>query len=536
MNTVALLGTLEQFGLINVLQRVETYGKTGVLVMKRGEQWVELYFRQGQLICIGPVRGNTTLGDRLLYARVVTPRALQDTYLAMGGSNPPETRLALTLMNLGYVTRDSLRTWSMKEAGDVIRSLMTWPNGEVYFEDSVHPPTDRLLVGLSVTALLHYLANPAPEPIQAPETPPPVAPTEASPSLTSSPTYPQLPLASQPTPSDHDQSVQPRLTRNLSNSIPSLPTMEVPVVASSPSPEAVDTTTTLVGSESSIGGLNIANLFDGSNLFADTPNESGSSRASENFPNFTRKLSDDDSSDSPMGIFEGATPDTPSGIPSSASNIESSPATSLSLGGMGDSLPEIGPPIRITTPLPARRIDTSFMYQDMILLPTDLSNMRQQQIQLQFTPDQWRVFTQIDGRTTLQMMCQKLALPGDYVCQVAGELIAMGVISISSPMPTMNEYSPAPQHLVGTGMENGYGYVAGAAQPWAAMMSTMMEGPGGVPIETQSQWGNGGNGATFVPGRGWVLNASQAPEAQFQPVEQPYPGNNLYAPANGYPN
>ncbi len=63
---VSLIGKLEQVSLPVIFQRLEQYSKTGVLVVKQGEQWVELYFRDGRLMCIGPVRVNTTLGDRLV--------------------------------------------------------------------------------------------------------------------------------------------------------------------------------------------------------------------------------------------------------------------------------------------------------------------------------------------------------------------------------------------------------------------------------------------------------------------------------------
>ena len=69
---MSFIGTLEQFSLSTILLKIEEEAKTGVLIIKQEAQWVELSFRQGQLVCIGPVRSNKTLGDRLLQAGVIS--------------------------------------------------------------------------------------------------------------------------------------------------------------------------------------------------------------------------------------------------------------------------------------------------------------------------------------------------------------------------------------------------------------------------------------------------------------------------------
>jgi hypothetical protein len=147
-------------------------------------------------------------------------------------------------------------------------------------------------------------------------------------------------------------------------------------------------------------------------------------------------------------------------------------------------------------------VDTSFMQPHMVLLPTNLSTLREQNPQLQLTPEQWRLFTRVDGQTTLQMTCQALVMLPQQVCQVAGELLALGLVTISSGI----------QDVVSAGIGNGYAPMPGFS---AAFMSV----PGGasnfsVPIETHSQWGNGGNGATFVlGGGGWVVASSPSQQS-----------------------
>jgi len=161
------------------------------------------------------------------------------------------------------------------------------------------------------------------------------------------------------------------------------------------------------------------------------------------------------------------------------------------------------PPQRaVESVAPLMYVDTSFMQPHMVLLPTNLSTLREQNPQLQLTPEQWRLFTRVDGQTTLQMACQALVMLPQQVCQVAGELLALGLVTISSGI----------QDVVSAGIGNSYA-------PMPGFSASFMPVPGGasnfsVPIETHSQWGNGGNGATFVlGGGGWVVASSPSQQS-----------------------
>ena len=373
-----LIGLLEQFNLSNVLQRIEAYAKTGLLIVKQEEKWVELSFRQGLLMCIGPVRSNNTLRDRLLQAGVISQEALQEVVSVLGASQQSETRTAITLVDLGYVNQESLYTWAAKEASRVLQVLLTWSTGEIYFQEGMQPPADRLLIAFSVTSLLSQkLAASVPQPIGA-------------------------------------------------------------------------------------------------------------------------------------GVSSAVLPST-------------APLSS---------------PQRVTGPLAPKPIDTSFMQPQMVLTPTDLSAFREWNPKIELTPEQWRLFTCADGQTTLQMACQLLTMPRELVCQVAGELIALSLVTISMPaIGLTNEPAPNLQDPMNAGLSNSNvpmpGYSAFPVPIWGAAMppnnGSNFSSP--VPIETHSQWGNGGNGATFVLGGGWVV-ASSAP----QPVQSGGLhdlGNKVYADAGG---
>ncbi len=329
-------------------------------------------------MCIGPVRSTNSLGDRLLQAGVISQEDLQEVLSVLGASQQSETRAAITLVDLGYVNQESLYNWAAKEASKALQVLLTWSTGEIYFEEGMQPPADRLLIALSITSLLsQQLAVSVPQPLS-------------------------------------------------------------------------------VGASSTV------------------------------------------------------LPSTP---PSS-------------------------PPRRLTGPLAPKRIDTSLMQPQMVLTPVDLSAFREWNPKIELTPEQWRLFRCADGQTTLQMACQILAMPRELVCQVADELIALGLVTISMPaIGLKNEPTPGLQDHMNGSLSNSYmpmpGYSAfpvpfsDAAMP--ANIGSNYSSP--VPIETHSQWGNGGNGATFVLGGGWVVASSPPQPVQSSNLHNL--GDKVYAGAGG---
>ncbi len=389
---MSFIGTLEQFSLSTILQKIEGEAKNGVLIIKQEAQWVELSFRLGQLMCIGPIRSNKTLGDRLLQAGVISQKALREVSSTPGASLQNETRTAITLIDLGYLNQDRLYVWAAQEASKVLQVLLSWTTGEIYFEEGIQPPPDRLLIALTVSSLV---------PLQS------LVPSSQSANASVS--------------SMHLQE-QSKLRAD-----------------SSPIPDALT-------------------LHDPSQFY----DASASSSISNS-----------------MNLF----------VTDSVRNTDAltSPAASISM------------PKRVTEPLTPKRINTVFMQPQMVLNPTDLSGLRDRNLCVQLTPEQWRLFTVADGKTTLQMACQQLVMSRELVCQVAGELVALSLVTVSLPVSGLtHDSTPFPRDLTQAGFSNSY--VAQARDG-----SDFFSPP---PIETHSQWGNGGTGATFVLGNGWVVASS----------------------------
>jgi Domain of unknown function (DUF4388) len=416
---VLFIGKLEQISLSTILQKIEGQAKNGVLIIRQGAQWVELSFRQGQLMCIGPVRSNKTLGDRLLQAGVISQKALQEISSALGASLQNETLTVIALVEQGYLNQDSLYVWAAQESTKVLQVLLSWTTGEVYFGEGLQPPSDRLQIALTVSSLV---------------------------------TLQTLGALSQFAHAGAFSSMHPQQQSKLR------------------------TTSTHIH--------DALTLHDPSQLY------SASIEPSISYS---------------MDLSEGYT-----------TNVGRNTDT-LNYSTASSSMPK-----SLTEPLTPKRIDTTFMQPQMVLNPTDLSGLRDRNLHVQITPEQWRLFTVADGKTTLQMACQQLVMSREQVCQVAGELVALRLITLCLPdSELMHDSNPFPLDSANTGINNSY----------VAQTHSNSDSFPTTPIETHSQWGNGGTGATFVLGNGWVVTSSPSQPLQSSEL---YNGSGMeYAEAGG---
>jgi len=471
---VPRIGTLEQFNLSSILQRVETHAKTGLLTVKQGQRRVEFYFRAGQLMCIGPIRTSVTLAERLLQDKVISPQVFQYISQTLSPEQQGETPMALILLGEGLVQDSELRAWATRKTHEVLDALLKWLSGEIYFEEEVQPPPDRLLVALTISSLLSSIPNPITPMVSGNS-----FSQAVSGQIWRTPTPPAPDIAKLPTLMSASQFFQNTPTPLENRAFPS----SSPAAASAPETDSL------------------------SLLFS----------AKEALP-----------SELPQMPF----PETDS-LVSLSFGERSAPATG-DLSPLFDVTRDSGlavakvtslRPEPVTHPTPPKRIDTSFMRPEMVLVPADFSVLREQNPQIQITPDQWQLLARVDGRTSLLMVSHECSLPPTQVCQIAGELMAEGLIQTppSSSVP-VNEYSPVSGPLQVTNLGNGHAFPAYRARttqaqsPALPISDVLPTCSPDIPFETESQWGNGGNGATFVPGRGWV-----ATPQSLQPLQSSGP-------------
>ena len=151
---MSFIGTLDQFNLSIILQKIEEYRKTGLLIARQGESAVELFVRQGQLICIGPVKPGISLGERLVQVGELSREACQSVESSLGELRFSENDAARAFVRAGCLKQEGLIRWALAEATQVLEAVLAWEDGELYFQEDQLPPVLRLPVPLSVASLL----------------------------------------------------------------------------------------------------------------------------------------------------------------------------------------------------------------------------------------------------------------------------------------------------------------------------------------------------------------------------------------------
>lgn len=356
-----LIGTLERIDIKSVLQRIETHSKTGQLIVRQEKQWLEMYFRDGHLMCVGPVQMYGNLGERLCQTGVISVLILQEALQILGTTQPSETRMALTLMDLGYVKNEELRVWATHSFSEVLQQLLSWSTGQVSFEEHATPPTDRLLVALSVSSLLTSLDGATVSSAQ---------PTQAT--IIEQPTIATTAIES-----------------------PSAKLLKAPF------PQYVSSAPTLVEMSQFMTGYNHSAASDARSVrLPEFVNAHGTLSASALLAPTATTASTPEPNNPLLNFLSDV--------------VEEQPLQAQTLAKI----------------VKAHRVDTKFMQPDMLLMPRDISGLYDQNTQIELTPEQWRVLTLVDGTVSLKHACQVLMMHPDILCQIAGELLSLGLISV----------------------------------------------------------------------------------------------------------
>src|SRR5215472_13381502 len=133
---VTHLGMLEQRKFSTILQRIECYEKTGLLTITQGKQRVELFFQQGQITGMGPLQWRALI-IKLLQAGFIARYDVHKAWQVMGRAHNemPLTaghsarEMALTLTELGLVSRERLCALAAQEVTEVLQDPLTWSEG-----------------------------------------------------------------------------------------------------------------------------------------------------------------------------------------------------------------------------------------------------------------------------------------------------------------------------------------------------------------------------------------------------------------------
>jgi hypothetical protein len=149
---MALRGNLRDFGTTQLLNLVHLAHKTGSLQLQHNSRSSELYFRNGKLI-----HANMTGDDGLLTSMLVKSGKLssaQAEAIHTRASGYNDKRLAVVLIQNGYISKDDVVQSATRYLLDIVYRLFAWTDGQFHFEPERQPDRDRLTIPIELSNVI----------------------------------------------------------------------------------------------------------------------------------------------------------------------------------------------------------------------------------------------------------------------------------------------------------------------------------------------------------------------------------------------
>ena len=136
---MALSGTLKDFGIADILQLIGHQTKTGRLVLKSGNDEVEVFFIDGNVVFASEKHrtSKNLLGTLLLRAELLSKEQLDE---ALSTQQRTLKRLGDILVESGVVTQVQLAQMMRLQTTETLYKLFSWKNGSYEFsQEDVDP-------------------------------------------------------------------------------------------------------------------------------------------------------------------------------------------------------------------------------------------------------------------------------------------------------------------------------------------------------------------------------------------------------------
>jgi hypothetical protein len=155
---MALRGNLEDFGTTQLLNLVHLARKTGALQFSRqtnGAHQVdssELYFREGKLIHALMDGYDGLLTSMLVKGGKLPPDQAQ--VIRQRAQDMGDKRLAMILINNGYVTKQEIVASATRYIQEIVYRLFGWRRGQFHFEPDKQPLSSRITVPIDLANII----------------------------------------------------------------------------------------------------------------------------------------------------------------------------------------------------------------------------------------------------------------------------------------------------------------------------------------------------------------------------------------------
>jgi hypothetical protein len=130
---MALTGTLEDFGIAEILQLIGQQAKSGVLHLRSRDAEIHVLMADGAVVSAEHAgrKQRERLGALLVRARIITRADLER---ALDMQRRTLRRLGDVLVELGVVTKADLREMTALQTTETVYALFTWKSGTYAFE------------------------------------------------------------------------------------------------------------------------------------------------------------------------------------------------------------------------------------------------------------------------------------------------------------------------------------------------------------------------------------------------------------------
>lgn len=139
---MALVGTIKDFGLADILQLIGIQRKTGILTLDRAGDRVTVKFIEGAVVGADTTQRNldTLLGSVLVRTGRITQAQLQE---ALRVQKTTLQRLGYILVRQGFVSGDDMETALRIQVSQIVYRLFRWRDGRYQFAPMDHVEYDN---------------------------------------------------------------------------------------------------------------------------------------------------------------------------------------------------------------------------------------------------------------------------------------------------------------------------------------------------------------------------------------------------------
>jgi hypothetical protein len=146
----ALRAEIAVFALFDILGAIHAAGKSGFIHFTYHDHWKSVYLHKGEVVFARSNQRVDRLGECLLRAGVISLEQLREAERRFS----PPTRFGKVLVERGFLTPRELWTGVKYQVEEIVRSLFSYPAGELLFWEGEIQPDNVVRLSLDTSRLI----------------------------------------------------------------------------------------------------------------------------------------------------------------------------------------------------------------------------------------------------------------------------------------------------------------------------------------------------------------------------------------------